>query len=307
MIGVKDPDRVCGPMQLLTVAFENGADVEARIVGEVNALQGRGVLRLLDLLVLRKNDDGSISRLLLEDNELGDLLSRVVPPEPAALFALVAGDESGTRALAEPLAPGGLLVFLLVEHRWARPLFDVIAEAGGVLVDVGFMTDQAQALVGAEIAAFEDAAAAIEAAQTLEDEATRRSRAALSAAEATVAAAQAIQTAAATDAVNALMAAGLIEAAAADEAAAVIAAAAGAIDAAQHHAADAATAASVTPGELRVLRYLPTKMTFAALAGKLGISRSAAKDRAERAYKKLNVHNRSDAVTRARDLGLIPK
>jgi DNA-binding NarL/FixJ family response regulator len=48
-------------------------------------------------------------------------------------------------------------------------------------------------------------------------------------------------------------------------------------------------------------------MTFAVLAAKLGLSRSAAKDRAERAYKKLNVHNRSDAVTRARELALIPK
>src|SRR6478672_3549031 len=150
-MSVKDTDRVFGPMQLLTVAFEDGADVEARIVEEVNALQGRGVLRLLDLLVLRKSDDGSISRSLLEDNELGDLLARVVPPEPAALFALVAGDESGTRALAESLA------------------------AGGSLVNVGFMTDQAQARVGAEITAFEDAAEAIEAAKATEDEAARRS------------------------------------------------------------------------------------------------------------------------------------
>jgi DNA-binding NarL/FixJ family response regulator len=306
-MSVQDTDRVLGPMQLLTVAFEDGADVEARIVREVDALQGRGVLRLLDVLVLRRNDDGSIRRLLLEDNELGELLSRVAPPEPAALFALVAADESGTRALAESLAPGGLLVFLLVEHRWARPLFDVIADAGGVLVDVGFMTDQAQTLVGAEITAFEDAAKEIEAAKATEAEAARRSLAALIAAEDTVAAARAIQTAAATDAVNALIVAGLIEAAAADEAAAVIAAAARDVDAAQQQAADAATAASVTPGELRVLRYLPTSMTFAVLAGKLGISRSAAKERAERAYKKLNVHNRRDAVTRARALGLIPK
>lgn len=294
-------------MQLLTVAFEQGADVEARIVAEVDALQGRGVLRLLDLLVLRKHDDGSISRLLLADNELGDLLAGVVPPEPAALFALVAGDASGTRALAESLAPGGLLVFLLVEHRWARPLFDAIAAAGGVLVDDGFMTEQAQARVGAAITAFEEAAEAIEAAQATEAEAARRALAAVSAAEDTIAAADAIRTAAATDAVNALIEAGLLEAAAAEEAAAAITAAARDIDAAQQQAARAATAAAVTPGEIRVLRYLPTGMTFAVLAGKLGISRSAAKERAERAYKKLNVHNRSDAVTRARELGLIPK
>jgi len=64
-------------------------------------------------------------------------------------------------------------------------------------------------------------------------------------------------------------------------------------------------AASVTAAEIQVLRYLPTNMTFALVADKLGISRSAAKERAERAYKKLGVHNRADAVARARELGLI--
>lgn len=299
-------NRTVGPMQLLTVAFDDAADVESRIIAEIDALQGRGVLRLLDVLVLKKNDDGSIRRQLVDGDELGDLLSRVARPEPAALFALVAGDESGTHALAESLGPGGLLVFLLVEHRWARPLFDVIADAEGVLVDVRFVTEQAQSLVGAEIAAFEDAAAAIEAARAMEDEADRRSRAAILAAADTVAVADAIQTAAATDAVNALIAAGLIEDAAADEAAAAIATAAHDIEAARQQAANAEAATSVTPAELRVLRYLPTGMTFAGIANKLGISRSAAKERAERAYKKLGVHNRADAVQRARELGLIP-
>ena len=64
-------------------------------------------------------------------------------------------------------------------------------------------------------------------------------------------------------------------------------------------------AASITVAEARVLRYLPTRLTFALIADKLGISRSAAKERAERAYKKLGVHNRAEAVNRARALGLI--
>jgi ATP/maltotriose-dependent transcriptional regulator MalT len=50
---------------------------------------------------------------------------------------------------------------------------------------------------------------------------------------------------------------------------------------------------------------LPTPLTFALIADKLGISRSAAKDRAGRLYQKLGVHSRADAVTRARALGLI--
>jgi DNA-binding CsgD family transcriptional regulator len=89
-------------------------------------------------------------------------------------------------------------------------------------------------------------------------------------------------------------------------AAGLIVAAAG--EAAAEAGADAAAtvrAASITMAEARVLRYLPARLTFALIAGKLGISRSAAKERAERAYHKLGVHSRAEAVIRARALGLI--
>ena len=70
-------------------------------------------------------------------------------------------------------------------------------------------------------------------------------------------------------------------------------------------AAATISAASISLAEARILRYLPTPLTFALIADKLGISRSAAKDRARRLYQKLGVHSRADAVTRARALGLI--
>ena len=47
-------------------------------------------------------------------------------------------------------------------------------------------------------------------------------------------------------------------------------------------------------------------MSFALIADKLGISRGAAMMRAERAYKKLGVHNRADAVARAQALRVLP-
>jgi DNA-binding CsgD family transcriptional regulator len=76
-------------------------------------------------------------------------------------------------------------------------------------------------------------------------------------------------------------------------------------DDAAAEAAATARAASITMAEAQVLRYLPTRLTFALIGDKLGISRSAAKERAERAYKKLGVHSRAEAVSRARALGLI--
>ena len=61
-----------------------------------------------------------------------------------------------------------------------------------------------------------------------------------------------------------------------------VAASTAAIEAAAHKADEAAVAASVSAIELQVLRYLPSTMTFALVADKVGISRSAAKERAER-------------------------
>src|ERR1700689_2979441 len=52
-----------GPLQVIAVSFGPGADFEGRVLAEVDRLQGRGVIRLVDLLFVAKNDDGEIERL----------------------------------------------------------------------------------------------------------------------------------------------------------------------------------------------------------------------------------------------------
>ena len=330
------------------------------------------MLRLLDLLFVAKKEDGSVERLVAGDDEdFGALLSRIVPLEGAGLVAAAEDGSPGfdpatAQELAESLLPGTALAFLLVEHGWAEPLFDAIAETGGTLLGEGFLTPDAELLVGAEVTAMEEAADAIAEAQAAEADAMFRAMEAESEAAEAVAASEAIQAAAAAGAIRALIAAGIVEEAAAHEAvealnaaglvvAAADEAAAEAVaedaaevsaadeataeavaeDAAEVSAADEATAeavaedaaevisadeaaaeavaedaatikaASISMAEARVLRYLPTPLTFALIADKLGISRSAAKERAERAYKKLGVHSRAEAVSRARALGII--
>ena len=51
----------------------------------------------------------------------------------------------------------------------------------------------------------------------------------------------------------------------------------------------------------------PRPVPFSVIADKLGISRSAAKERAARLYQRLGVHSRNEAVSRARALGLLPR
>ena len=310
---------MAGPLQVIAVSFGPGADFEGRVLAEVDRLQGRGVLRLLDMLFIAKNEDGTIQRLVVgNDEDFGALLASIVPVDGTGLVGLPVGegssgfDPADAWALAESLLPGTALAFLLIEHGWAQPLFDAIAETGGALLGDGFLTSESGLLVGAEVAAMEEAAEVIAAAQAAEARATLLAMAAGTQAAEEIAASEAIRSAASADAIRALITAGLVEEAAAHEAVEAQNAAGLIVAAADEAAADAlaeaaatARAASITMAEERVLRYLPTQLTFAVIADKLGISRSAAKDRAERAYKKLGVHSRAEAVSRAREFGLI--
>jgi DNA-binding CsgD family transcriptional regulator len=343
------------PLQVIALSFSRDAGWEDRILAEVDRLRGRGVLRLLDMLFVAKSQDGTIERLAIGDDEdFGSLLAAVVPvadggpAEPAPTDDLAGFDRADARALAESLEPGTALAFLLVEHYWAGPLFDAIAESGGTLIGEGFLTAETGLLVGAEVAAMEEAAEVIAQAQAEEAAAVLEAAAARAEAAQAVAESQRIQSAAAAGAVRALITAGLVEEAAAHEAVAALTAAGLIVAAADQSAADAVAedvatmqaadevaaesvaeslitiaaadeiaadatsqagarvrAASITMAEAQVLRYLPAPLPFSVIADKLGISRSAAKERAARLYHRLGVHSRDEAVSRARSLGLI--
>ena len=342
------------PLQVIALSFSRDAGAEDRILAEVDRLRGRGVLRLLDMLFVAKSQDGTIERLAIGDDEdFGSLLAAVVPsanggPAVPASAGGPAFDPADAQALAGSLQPGTALAFLLVEHHWAAPLFDAIAEAGGALIGEGFLTLEAELVVGAEVAVLEQASQVIAQAQADEADALLAAVAAEAEAAEAVADSERIQSAAAAAAVRALITAGLVEEAAAHEAvtalttAGLIVAAAGqaaadsvAEDAAAVEAAGEVTAASlaeslatvaaadevaveatseaearvraasITMAEAQVLRYLPKPIPFSVIADKLGISRSAAKERAARLYKRLGVHSRDEAVSRARSLGLV--
>ena len=344
------------PLQLLALTFRLEADAESRLLAEVDRIKGRGVLRVLDLVVVAKGRDGTVEALAIGDDEdFGSLLAGIAPVGADNGGWRAAGDGaadrpagSGADALVNSVAPGNGVAFLLVEHLWAGPLVDAVSAAGGALISDDFLTGDISRAIGAEVAAVEEASVVIAAAQAAEAAAVLRAVAAGAAAAEAEAASEQIQEAAAADAISALITAGLIEEAAAHEAVTALIAAGLITDAAAQAAgealagaaatialADQATdaavtedlaligaadevaaeatnearartrAASITRAEAQVLRYLPQPVPFSVIADKLGISRSAAKDRAERLYQRLGVHGRNEAVSRARDLGLL--
>jgi DNA-binding NarL/FixJ family response regulator len=342
------------PLQVIALSFSRGTGAGDRILAEVDRLQGRGVLRLLDMLFVARSQDGAIEQLTIgSDEDFGSLLAALVPgeggpAEPAPASGRAAFDPASARTLTDSLQPGTAAAFLLIEHHWAAPLFDAIAETGGTLIGEGFLTSETGLAVGAEVAVMEEASQVIAQAQAQEADALLAAVAARAEAAQAVAESQQIQSAAAAATVRALIMAGLLQEAAAHQAvtalttAGLIVAAAdqitadavaddaatirasqevtsadlarslAVIGAADEVAAEAAgqagamvTAASITMAEAQVLRYLPQPVPFSVIADKLGISRSAAKERASRLYQRLGVHTRDEAVTRARSLGLI--
>ena len=63
--------------------------------------------------------------------------------------------------------------------------------------------------------------------------------------------------------------------------------------------------ASLTTAELRVLGFLPTHLSFREIAGRLQVSANTVKTQAHAVYRKLEVSSRSEAVVKARAIGLI--
>jgi LuxR family maltose regulon positive regulatory protein len=61
----------------------------------------------------------------------------------------------------------------------------------------------------------------------------------------------------------------------------------------------------LTPAELRILQFLPTHFSFREIAERAFVSANTVKSHANAVYRKLDVSCRSEAVGRARDLGLL--
>jgi LuxR family maltose regulon positive regulatory protein len=70
-------------------------------------------------------------------------------------------------------------------------------------------------------------------------------------------------------------------------------------------AAAVAGSASLTTAELRILRFLPTHLSFREIAARLYVSANTVKTQAHAVYRKLDASSRSQAVARAGELGLL--
>ena len=96
-------------------------------------------MRVLDLLILKKDEDGSLEAFELsdlEDSELGVL--RSYETELAMLLS-----EDDVTAVAAAVEPGSTAAVLVWENTWAAPFGSAVRRAGGQLVASGRIPVQA--------------------------------------------------------------------------------------------------------------------------------------------------------------------
>ena len=127
-----------GPVDYLVVEFPAGeSNFTGEMAKELVALVDSGTIRLIDVLVLTKDADGSVDAMELSDIEnLGPL--QQVEAELAELLA-----EEDVVNLAASMDPGSTAGVLIWENLWAAPFASAARRAGGQLIADGRIPIQA--------------------------------------------------------------------------------------------------------------------------------------------------------------------
>ena len=133
-----------GPVDYIVVEFPaDKANFSGEMASELSALVKRGVVRVLDLLFLKKELDGSVDWFEsheFSDDELGEL--RAAETELAMLLA-----EEDVESIGAALEPGSIAAVLVWENVWAAPFGSAVRRSGGQLVAGGRIPIQALAAV----------------------------------------------------------------------------------------------------------------------------------------------------------------
>jgi hypothetical protein len=127
-----------GPVDYIVVEFPAGtSNFTGEMAKELLALVDSGTIRVIDVLILTKNEDGSVDAMELSDiDELGPL--QAVEAELAELLA--AEDVENLAAAMDPGSTAGVLIW---ENLWAAPFASAVRHSGGQLIANGRIPIQA--------------------------------------------------------------------------------------------------------------------------------------------------------------------
>jgi hypothetical protein len=120
-----------GPIDVVVIAYPADAPMTGEAVPLVLDLVERGIIRVLDVLFVMQNEDGTFSGFEAKDlhpDRVGDF--KVFEGATSGLL----GEEDVATA-GEALEPGSAAVMIVYENRWAAPFTAAVRRNGGVVLD----------------------------------------------------------------------------------------------------------------------------------------------------------------------------
>ncbi|WP_326834858.1 hypothetical protein VSH64_08010 [Amycolatopsis rhabdoformis] len=149
-----------GPIQLVVLGFPD-PDFHGAIITELERLRENDTVRVVDALAVHKDSEGEIEVAHLSNisdeeavelgSKVGALIGLGIDGEEGMAAGAVAGAEEAADGIEvfsdedawdvlEEIPDGSAAAVVLLEHRWAIPLRDAIASAGGFRISDGFVS-----------------------------------------------------------------------------------------------------------------------------------------------------------------------
>jgi hypothetical protein len=141
-----------GPVDYLVIEFPPGQqNFTGEVADELMRLTASDLVRVLDILIITKNEDGSVSSMELDDLDDVDEIRAL----EAGIAELLAAED--IEHLAAAMEPGTIAGAIVWENVWAAPFASAARRAGGQLIATGRIPIQAiAASLEAELAAEQD-------------------------------------------------------------------------------------------------------------------------------------------------------
>lgn len=133
-----------GPVQVLVLGLDEPR-FDGSVLSELMRLGDAGVVRLVDVLVVRRAPDGSLETVDGDVDGRGEVVAALLGGAPEG------SDEGGAAdawSLDDVVPAQGLAVVALIEHLWAGPLSDVLRAAGATLLEETWLSEADRLALG---------------------------------------------------------------------------------------------------------------------------------------------------------------
>ena len=137
-----------GPLEFVVIGCK-GNQFTSEIVPELNSIQEKGLIRVVDLFFVRKDVNGTIT--VLEVNDLNDEELAAFDPIKEDLMGLLTPED--IVLLTETIPPDTSAVIVLLEHVWLVKLTEGLDRAGAVLLAGGMVPQASMEQLEAELEA----------------------------------------------------------------------------------------------------------------------------------------------------------